>query len=388
MPQSHHRHSTTLWIIFSLVFIGALGAGVFFAWYSSSPHQTSSHMPSPSAPSSSTDTALTCTEKLPVKVKIGQKLMAAGYSEQLADETDPLAQSSVGGVILMDETSGSSITAFKKSFTIAPLIAVDQEGGTVQRYKAEGVLPGATDMAASYSISQAYAAYLQDDTYLKTLGITTNFAPVTDVISASPSPLPGRMYSSDPSVVIQYASQSVKAAFKAGITPVIKHFPGLGSTTQNTDFGSATTDPLSTLESRDILPYQQLAQYHPDAMVSNAIVPGLTGGDPAVWSSAAVNLLRSYGYKDAVIYTDSLTAKAIPGELDAAVIKAWQAGIDVALIVQQKQDTSSFLGYIPTIVSSAEEALQSGSLNQKEFNASVLRILERKNIDPCSLKLS
>lgn len=379
------RH-TQLRIILVLVFIAAIGGGIVLA------RQLSYTVPRPSSspvtPSKPTESAFTCTQKLPEAVKIGQKLMVAGYNELLPDETSALANNSVEGIILMDETSENAITTFKKAFSIAPLIAVDQEGGTVQRYTSEGVVPGATDMAALYSPDQAYTYYLNDDTYLQSLGITTNFSPVVDVMSASPSSLPGRMYSSDPSVVTSYATQSIKAASKAGITPVVKHFPGLGSTSQNTDFGSATTDPLVTLETRDVLPYQQLAQYHPDAMVSNAIVPGLTDGEPAVWSSAAVNLLRSYGYKNAVIYTDSLTAQAIPGELYAAVIKAWQAGIDVALVVQHRQDTTSFLSYLSTIVASAQAALDSGSLNQHDFDTSVMRILARKNINPCSLKLT
>src|SRR5690606_14022406 len=123
-------------------------------------------------------------------------------------------------------------------------------------------------------------------------------------------------------------------------------------------------------------------------MVSNAIVPGLTDGQPAIWSAKAVELLRSYGYQDAVVYTDSLTAQAIPGTYDTAALKAWKAGIDVAMIVQTKTDTAGFLQYLPSIVSAAEQALDAGELNKDELNASIARIFARKGIDACSESLT
>jgi hypothetical protein len=121
-------------------------------------------------------------------------------------------------------------------------------------------------------------------------------------------------------------------------------------------------------------------------MVSNAIVPGLTDGKPAIWSNDALALLRSYGYENAVIYTDSLTAKAVPGALDQATLKAWQAGVDVAVIVQTKQQLNEINSDITAIIARATSALQSGQLNKESVVQSVARILARKNIDPCSIK--
>src|SRR5690606_33078341 len=128
---------------------------------------------------------------------------------------------------------------------------------------------------AKYSADKAYELYLKDYTDLKKLGITTNFAPVVDILSASPNPLPGRIFSDSLSEVIRFARENIRAAKQAGITPVIKHFPGLGSATGNTDFESATTDPLSMLKDRDIVPYKELATLQPDIMVGNMIVPDL-----------------------------------------------------------------------------------------------------------------
>ena len=372
------------------ILIIGIAVGIGLAVNNHTPRRSSTqHSGRPtSTPPHPAENQLACVQKLPDATKIGQKLMFAGYSGQLDSTTAVLSQANIGGVIIMNETPAAEIAAFRAAFSIAPAIATDQEGGTVQRYISEGAVPGAVEMASSFSPAQAYQLYLNDDRFIKSIGITTNFAPVIDVTSRTPSPLPDRMYSADPAVVSQYASSVIRAAKDAGITPVVKHFPGLGSATGNTDFGSATTDPLATLKARDVLPYQQVAQLGPDAMVNNAVIPDLTDGQPAVWSAAVVTLLRSYGYQNAVIYTDSLTAAAIPGTLADAAVKAWQAGIDVALIVQTPVNTANLPSYIQSITDRAAAALQAGELDRNAFSASVLRILSRKGIDPCAIKPS
>ncbi len=378
----HKRRALIVIGAIILIVLAAVGGGFAAKLITERQHAAK---PSDVVPVVPVKTALSCVEKLPASVLIGQKIMAAGYSDQLVSSKPAFTENGIGGIIIMDETPAETIADFIQGFTIAPTVAVDQEGGTVQRYTSEGRVPGAAEMAADYTPGQAYQRYLTDAQYLKTIGITTNFAPVIDVIGRQPSPLPDRMYSSEPSVVVQYATQMINASQKAGVTPVIKHFPGLGSASGNTDNGSATTDPLAVLQTRDLIPYQQLADLKPDAMVSNAIVPGLTDGQPAVWSAAAASLLRGYGYQNSVIYTDSLTAKAVPGSIEDAAVKAWQADVDIALIVQQHQDTTTLATLFQSIIARASAALQDGELNTQSFSESVVRILQRKSIDPCSI---
>lgn len=325
-----------------------------------------------------------CIASLSATTKFSQKLMFAVYADQAAAIAPILADADVGGIIIMDEVSAKQIAQLRGLFKITPFIAVDQEGGTVQRYKAQGILPGAATIANG-TPEEAYAMYLKDSKYLSSIGITTNFAPVVDVESRTPSPLPGRMYSSSPATVTAYASKAVEAMEEAGIRPVIKHFPGLGSASGNTDFVSATTDPYSVLENRDLVPYQNLVKYKPDVMVGNMIVPGLTDAQPAIWSPEAIALLREIGYENAVIYSDSLTAKAIPGTIQEAAMKAWGAGIDVAVIVQNREDMPAIKGYIDSIIASGKDLLNDGAINATALDESFTRILARKAIDPCSI---
>lgn len=362
-----------------------IGGGLGWLFIGPFLNQQTDQSPS-QTPEQPTQNTLACIEALPNTTLITQKLMFATYSEQIADQTKILASTGVGGIIVMDQTDATAIDELTSRFAITPFVAVDQEGGTVQRYKNNGPRPSAASVAANLTPEQAYEAYLQDAKHLRSSGITTNFAPVVDVVSRLPSPLPSRMFSADPETVSVYATQAVVAAQTAGIAPVVKHFPGLGSATGNTDVVTATTDSLATLKTRDLIPYQRLASLKPDVMVSNAIVPDLTNGMPAVWSQAAVTLLRNYGYEDSVVYSDSLTAKAIPGPLDEATIKAWQAGIDVAVIVQDRPVSTQVHTYVDTITTRAITALENDDLNRVELARSVERIFARKHINPCSIK--
>lgn len=368
-----------------LLFIGLVSSGILLYFRNTPISPASTNSPSDEEIAARLKSEkMSCISTLPLETRIGQKLMAAGYAADLANETAAFAGASIGGVIVMDETPGTTITAFREAMPIDPFIAVDQEGGSVQRYKSAGNLPGAEEMSHT-SVSSAHQQYLTNYTYLKTLGITTNFAPVVDIMSRVPNSLPGRMYSNDPETVIDYAAASINAAEEAGLTPVIKHFPGLGSATGNTDFMAATTDPLPDLWTRDLIPYQRLAYLHPDVMIGNMIVPELTNGEPAVWSREAVTLLRSLGYTNTVIYSDSLSAEAIPGSINEAALKAWIAGIDISLVVQSTDETLNLTSYFEGIVSYAKDAVQSKQLDPTVLDESVLRILDRKKINPCDL---
>ena len=125
----------------------------------------------------------------------------------------------------------------------------------------------------------------------------------------------------------------VSLALRPHPKPVIKYFPGLGSATGNTDFIASTTDQLSALTAHYLDTYRQLSSLHPDFMVGGIIVPDLTDGQPALWSRSAAHLLCRIGYQDVVTYNDSLTARAVPGSLEDAVVKSWLADIYVAVIV-------------------------------------------------------
>lgn len=167
------RRSILIAIVF--VFLSAAGT-VAYLWYqgrhTNPPRASQDTSGSKSTPRPTTDQ---CIANLPDSFKTGQKILPAVYSEQV-DQVIPILQKyHIGGIILMDSATKDQIASLRDALSPSPIIAIDQEGGTVRRYTSEGIVPGASDITAHLSESQAYDTYLHDDTYLKGLGITTNF---------------------------------------------------------------------------------------------------------------------------------------------------------------------------------------------------------------------
>ena len=116
---------------------------------------------------------------------------------------------------------------------------------------------------------------------------------------------------------------------------MLKHFPGHGHGSGDSHKGTVVTPPLAQLRTVDLVPYRNLADYGPVAMmVGHLDVPDLTGGVPASISPAAYQLLRTeFGFTGLVLTDDLGAMKAITAQysLPDAVLKALQAGADEAL---------------------------------------------------------
>lgn len=336
-----------------------------------------------------------CIAQLPLAFKLGQKLMLSATTATMAQAGAEAAAYHIGGVILMDQVPAALVSTYTAAQTAPSLIATDQEGGTVQRYTTEGLLPAAADVPAQFTVAQITARLRQDDSYLKSQGVNMNLAPLADVAPVGGvSVLGSRTFSDDPAVVAQYDRAYVNAALDAGMLPTLKHFPGLGSASGNTDYGPATTPNFTQLQARDLVPYRQLTGTKAAIMVGNQIVPGLTAGLPASLSPAAITteLRGVLGYKENVVITDSLSAQAITDQftIAEAVVKSWEAGSDIALVVQSDPQQIMAPQQLDQIVSLARTAVNHGELRPSAIDNSVARIfaLNQKHIDACKIDAS
>ncbi len=368
---------------------------------SPSPTKTANAVPAPS-PSLSTqpkhhkkrppkpitkDMKLQYVQDMSLKEKVGQKLMLGVWTQaELTDSAEVFNAKHIGGIVLMREVTRSSITAFVKDQDIPPAVATDQEGGTVQRFISEGQLPSALKVADSMSPEAAEAMYRKDYKTLAWAGITTNLGPVADVANHRYA-LGSRSYSMKADVVSEYVKANVKAAVANGIQPVVKHWLS-GTVRENTDTHSGVeTRPLERIIERgELKPYQAIAQYHPDVMLGNEIIPGLTDSVPASLSEDAVAAVRSMdGYQNALIYTDSLDAEAIHSyrkrgyPQDKAVAKAIAAGVDVALMVKPESG-QSWSQEVDEIIGRISHKLSVDTYSEEALNDSVLRILKEKGV--------
>jgi beta-N-acetylhexosaminidase len=222
------------------------------------------------------------------------------------------------------------------------LIAVDQEGGPVQRLKAPFTLvPAARELGLTYTPEEVEALSRRVARELALVGINVNLAPVLDVPRSPACPQWQRAYSSDPESAARYALAAIRGYLAGGVIPVAKHFPGLGDT--RADSHRVLPRALSGDAKReaDLLPFRQVAAAGtPMVMTAHLLVPEWDETHPATLSPVALqDWLRRRLEFEGVIITDDLEMGAIAARLpvEQAAREALAAGADLLLICNRWQ---------------------------------------------------
>jgi beta-N-acetylhexosaminidase len=310
--------------------------------------------------------------------------------------TDPITKAiaaGLGGVILFDRDQASGTRNIESPAQLAALtaalraaapghllIAIDQEGGRVSRLQPARGFPktqsqaevGATDDPdAALAFGRAMGGTMAS------AGIDFDLAPVVDVNVNPKNPAVGalgRSFSSDPAIVAAMAEAEIRGLHEAGIRAAIKHFPGLGSASANTDLDRV--DVTRTWTEAELVPYETLVSLRlPDAVMTGHIINDtFDPGVPASLSPATVTgLLRGrLGWTGAVI-TDDLGAEAITllHKQAQAVALAIEAGNDLLLFANQTVYVPEIAGQvIDTIV----KLVDSGRIGETRIAESVKRI--------------
>ncbi len=300
---------------------------------------------------------------------------------------EALAKRPVGGLVYFSknlENRAQTIEMLSKTASycdIPPLLAVDEEGGTVSRV---GVNPdmgvNAFDDMAEYGeagdaetvrgIGQTMGAQLRE------LGFNVNLAPVADVLTNPRNRSIGRRsFSSDPAVAAEMVRAMVEGMEESGCISALKHFPGQGDVSGDTHKGLAVSErTLEEMESCEFQPFEAgIAAGAPMVMVGHLSVPALTGGEdtPASLSPEVITgtLRERLGFRGVVI-TDALDMDAVTERYDAAeaAVAALEAGADLLLMPDD----------LDGAVEGVLEALDDGTLSEERIGESVVRILAMK----------
>ena len=244
------------------------------------------------------------------------------------------------------------------------LISVDQEGGPVKR------IPWAAPRVAQPQLRSAGAAAAEARRAgrdLHAAGVNVTFAPVADV--ATTPVMRGRAFPGNATAVAGLTAASVRGYRGTGVAPTVKHFPGLGAATANTDFAGATAHA-------DARPFLAAVRAGvPVIMVSHALYPALDRTRIASQSRPILTTLlrRSMGFKGVVV-TDSLEAKAVVrrSSTPAAAVRSVRAGADLAL-------TTGRGSYLPVLRALVSQAHASAAFRARvrESAARVLALQER-----------
>jgi beta-N-acetylhexosaminidase len=217
------------------------------------------------------------------------------------------------------------------------LLSMDQEGGVVQRLKV-GVepVPSALSIGSTGDPSYARQVARANGRTLRGLGVTMVLAPVADVDPDGVSVMGSRAYSSDADVAAEMVVASVKGYLQAGVVPVVKHFPGLGTVTGDSHRSlPVQRKSVEELERTDLVPFAAAVDAGaPVVMTAHVAVPALEKDMPASLSATVIGeLLRDrLGFRGVAI-TDSQGMGPVHGRYGPAegAVRSLLAGNDLVL---------------------------------------------------------
>lgn len=317
-----------------------------------------------------------------------ESLTGVDMVTQAGDATKAaLEQYPVGGIIyfsqnIENETQITTMTSNSQSYSKIPLfIGVDEEGGSLVARIANNpnfqvpTFPDMKEIGASGDPYKAYEVGSSIGSYLKEYGFNMDFAPDADVlINPENTAIGSRSFGSDPQLVSQMVAEEVKGLEEQNVTAVLKHFPGHGSTAEDSHNGAAVVNrSLEELRSAEFLPFEAGIQAGADVvMVGHLQVPQIIPDDtPASLSSVMItDILRNELGFDGLVITDSLSMGAVteyytPAE---AAVMCIQAGGDMLLIPEDFHQ--AYQGVL--------DAVNNQTLSEERINESLTRILRVK----------
>ena len=270
---------------------------------------------------------------------------------QLGDEERRLLERpEVGGVILFarntrDAEQVRRLTREIRELRPDMLLAIDQEGGRVQRLR-EGVtrLPSMAALAAGYVDApdevrlRVHEAGWLLGMEMAACGFDVTFAPVLDVDDQRSPAIGDRSFSADPAVVAALGDAFIEGLHEAGMVAVGKHFPGHGGVTLDSHHAlPEDSRPLSVLREHDLVPVKALSGKL-DAMMPAHVVYTAFDTRPAGFSPSWLGMLREEMAFKGVVFSDDLSMAGahVAGTPAARAEAAWSAGCDMVLVCNDR----------------------------------------------------
>ena len=331
--------------------------------------------------------------------KIGQMLMFGIGNISLVQEADSLlmelSKDKIGGIILFEKNIHSTNSHFelKKlldkihlTTNFSMFVAIDEEGGKVNRLKAKygfHETRSAKFLGEKNNLDTTYYYSKKTSMLLNKLGINVNYAPSVDLSINLDNPVIyklGRSFGRNPDLVISHAKSFIISHREENIIPVIKHFPGHGSSNEDSHLG--LTDVSHTWMIEELYPYKFLIDSGlVDAIMSAHVVNKQLDEKmlPGTLSNKVINkLLRGFLDYDGVVFSDDMQMQAITKYfgLEYAIEKSINAGIDILLFSnnQLKKDQVT----TENIISIIKNKIVSGKIKQERIEESYKRIQKLK----------
>jgi beta-N-acetylhexosaminidase len=300
-----------------------------------------------------------------------------------------------GGVVLFGSAAPSDLGARLADLRshvpgrLGLLVMTDEEGGGVQRMaNLVGSLPWPAWMGAHWTGDQIRRAVAGVGARMAAAGVNMDLAPVADVdgrevqpSAADPDGL--RSFSGSPDVVSRDTVAYLDGLRSAGVIPVVKHFPGLGGASGNTDNGPAHTPPWATVQATGLPPFAAaFAAGAPAVMVSHATIPGLSTAPAGLSATVTDDVLKGRMGFHGLVLTDSLSAGAISGAgytVPGAAVQALRSGADMVMFGPLKD----VAGETSAIASAVTAAVDHGQLPRARLIDAADQILAVRHVNLC-----
>ncbi|SDU91568.1 beta-N-acetylhexosaminidase [Microlunatus sagamiharensis] len=317
---------------------------------------STSATPSPSGSPAASPGARSCADvvaRMSLAEQVGQVVMVAQSSTQASRSgRATIRRLHLGSVVLLgNSTAGRSRTARLTSSLrrdvgrvdgVGLLVAVDQEGGLVQRLQGPGFtrVPSA-EVQSGWSDKTLRTRAATWSKELHEAGVDLDLAPVADVVPRSvgtrnaPVGALHRGYGADPVVVARKDVAFVEGMHAGGTATTLKHFPGLGRVRGNTDFAAEVVDGTTTRRDALLAGFRSGVQHGTEAvMLSSATYRRIDPDHPATYSRTVVTtMLRGdLGFSGVVVSDDLLGEALASTPVGTRGVRFVQAGGDLALV--------------------------------------------------------
>ncbi|WP_232322380.1 beta-N-acetylhexosaminidase [Methylomonas lenta] len=255
------------------------------------------------------------------------------------------------------------------------LLAVDQEGGRVQRFQNGFTrLPPAACYAEQPELAEAAGWLLAAE--VLAVDVDFSFAPVLDVDCGISQIIGNRSFSMDAEQAAQLAAAFRKGMRSAGMAATGKHFPGHGGVAADSHLAlPIDTRSLSEIRAKDLLPFQRLIDEGLEAIMPAHVIYPEVDDMPAGFSSIWLKqILRGELGFDGAIFSDDLSMEAAAGVgdfMDRAQL-AQQAGCDMLLVCNNPAAAEQVLDRLPVSQNSDRERRLQAMRGRGQFNRQAL----------------
>lgn len=288
----------------------------------------------------------------------------------------------LGGYILYkQDVDGETKQSLKKKIAgwkvvskIMPLVAVDEEGGTVTRISSDSnfrraPFPSPQELYVQGGLKAIEGCTKEMVQLFEELGVNVNLAPVADISTNPEDFMHKRSFGRDAKTTSAFVETVIRNSKDSKVSFTLKHFPGYGNNKDTHKEQVGDNRSLDFIRGRDILPFKAGVEAGAEAiLVSHNIVKAIDPQRPASLSKKVVDFARNECGFTGIIMTDSLDMGAITDFMKTgAPVEAFLAGNDVIMITDYRKALKEM-----------RRALIQGKITEEEIDKRVFKILAWK----------